>query len=176
MAVTYDSIATTTLGSAASTITISSIPASYTDLKAYLVYKSSGNASTNNIPVLRLNGDSSANYNAYYISSGAASATGGTNTGKSGFWAGAGSYTANSTNWFFIEFNIMDYASTTRLKLIDANVSGAQTGGANQESTVVTGSITNLTAAVNSISISDAIFGNNYAAGTTLSLFGILRA
>lgn len=175
MAVTFDSIASVTLGSSASSISISSIPGSYTDLKAYFVFKSTGNASTNNIPVLRLNGVSTANYNTTYMSSGAASRTGGTNNDKNGLWTGAGSYTANSTNWFFAEYNIMDYASA-RLKLIDARFSGAQTGGANQESTVLNGLNKTLTAAVTSISISDAIFGNNYAAGTTLSLFGIARA
>jgi hypothetical protein len=175
MAVTFDSIASVTLGTAASSISISSIPSSYTDLKAYFVFRSSGNASTNNIPVLRLNSVSTSNYNATYMSSGATTRNGGTNNDKDGLWVGGGAYTANSTNWFFAELNIMDYAST-RFKLIDARFSGAQTGGANQEATILNGLNKTLTSAVNTISISDAIFGNTYAAGTTLSLFGILRA
>lgn len=176
MAVTFDSIATTTLGSAASSLVISSIPGTYTDLKAYFVWKSAGNAGTNNIPTLRLNGNTTANYNAYYISSGATTRTGGTLPTKTSYWTTGGSATANSTNWFFVEFEIMDYASATNLKTIDSRLGMAQTGGANQESTVTGGNLTTLTAAVTSITVSDPIFGNNFAAGTTLSLFGIARA
>jgi hypothetical protein len=58
MPATYEPIATTTLGSATSTITFSSIPATYTDLR--LVFVFSGNASVN--PRFRFNGDTGSNY------------------------------------------------------------------------------------------------------------------
>jgi hypothetical protein len=176
MAVTYDSIATRTLTTASTTLSITSIPSSYTDLKAFFVWKSAGNASTNNIPVLTFNNNSTANYNSYYMSSGATSPTGGTLTGKNGYWTTGGSATANSTNWFCVEFDIMDYATSARLKLINSRLGMAQTGGANQEATVTTGQISNLLATITEIRIEDPIFGNNYAAGSTLSLFGIARA
>jgi hypothetical protein len=56
MPATYDSIATTTLGSSATTYTFSSIPQTYTDLT--LIFAGSA---TNNIN-LRFNGDTGSNY------------------------------------------------------------------------------------------------------------------
>jgi hypothetical protein len=55
---TYEPIATTTLGTAAATITFSSIPSTYTDLR--LVFVFSGNAAVN--PRFRFNGDTGTNY------------------------------------------------------------------------------------------------------------------
>lgn len=59
MAVTYEPIATTTLGSAAASIVFSSIPSTYTDLRIVLLgtYASVG---TN--PAMRFNGDTASNY------------------------------------------------------------------------------------------------------------------
>lgn len=174
MAVTYDSIATNTLGSAASSVSITSIPNSYTDLKAVFVYRSSGNAGTNNIPVLSINGVTTG-WSIVYNTGGATAPNGGSLTGKSGLWTTGGAYTANSTNWFFVEFNIMDYAST-RMKTVDSRLCCAQTGGANQEVTIAAGYAPTSTSAITTITVSDPIFGNNYAANSTLSLFGIARA
>jgi hypothetical protein len=58
MTATYDSIATTTLGSAASTITFSSIPATYTDLHIVLV----ATTTVADAIYIRYNGDTGANY------------------------------------------------------------------------------------------------------------------
>jgi hypothetical protein len=58
MPATYEPIATTTLGSAAASITFSSIPATYTDLR--LVFVFSGNAAVN--PRFRFNSDTASNY------------------------------------------------------------------------------------------------------------------
>ena len=58
MTATYDSIATTTLSSAALTITFSSIPNTYTDLKLTLV----GHGSSLSTVKMRFNNDSNTNY------------------------------------------------------------------------------------------------------------------
>ena len=58
MPITYEPIATTTLGSAASAITFSSIPATYTDLRLVMVATASTGTSEN----LRFNSDSGTNY------------------------------------------------------------------------------------------------------------------
>ena len=60
MATTYEPIATTTLGSAAATITFSSIPATYTDLRLVLVANSTG-ASDYDLR-LNFNSDTASNY------------------------------------------------------------------------------------------------------------------
>mgnify|MGYP006271134105 CR=1 FL=1 len=58
MATTYDPIATTTLGSAASSITFSSIPSTYTDLRLVLI---GGTSSTADVK-LQFNLDTATNY------------------------------------------------------------------------------------------------------------------
>ena len=63
MASTYEPIATTTLGSAASSITFSSIPATYTDLRLVLVHTPS--ASTGNAQ-MQFNSDTATNYSYTY--------------------------------------------------------------------------------------------------------------
>lgn len=57
MALTYEPIATTTVGSAVNTVTISSIPATYDDLRIIVV----GNSTVANT-YMRFNGDSTTNY------------------------------------------------------------------------------------------------------------------
>lgn len=58
MPATYEPIATTTLGSTSTTITFSSIPTTYTDLRLVFV----GKASTNDDLKLTFNGSSATNY------------------------------------------------------------------------------------------------------------------
>lgn len=58
MAITYESIATTTLSSAQSSVTFSSISGSYTDLLVVANVKSDGNCGV----ILRFNSDSGSNY------------------------------------------------------------------------------------------------------------------
>jgi len=58
MAITYEPIASTTLGSAASTITFNSIAASWTDIKLILI----GTSSTGGAVIFRFNNDSGSNY------------------------------------------------------------------------------------------------------------------
>ncbi len=63
MPATYEPIATTTLGSAASNITFSSIPNTYTDLKIVLV--AAGSASEQ--VYVQFNGDTGTNYSQTYL-------------------------------------------------------------------------------------------------------------
>jgi hypothetical protein len=70
MAPTYEPIATTTLGTAAASITFSSIPATYTDLRLVVVAKAVS-ASTLDV---RFNNDSGTNYSKTEISGDGSSA------------------------------------------------------------------------------------------------------
>jgi hypothetical protein len=72
MATTYEKIATTTLGSAASSITFSSIAATYTDLRLVIVPTVSSAAQALRI---RLNGDTATNYSETYLASDGAGAS-----------------------------------------------------------------------------------------------------
>jgi hypothetical protein len=61
MAITYEPIATTTLGSAAATVTFSSISGAYTDL---IVVANLAQSAGSNSLRFRLNGDTGSNYSA----------------------------------------------------------------------------------------------------------------
>jgi hypothetical protein len=174
MAITYDSIQTTTLGTAASPITLSSIPASYTDLKLVFKWKSNGAGGTNCIPTLRANNDTAANYNVTYMNAGANSRSGGNLSAKSRWWSTAGSATAGSTYWYSLEVDFMDYASTTRPKNVYIRLNMASPSG-NIESAYGYG-IWSGVAAINRIDIDDNIFGNSWVAGSWVALYGITRA
>ena len=63
MAATYEPIATTTLGSAASSITFNSIPATYTDLRVVLVGTTTATANC----WLTFNSDGATNYSDTFL-------------------------------------------------------------------------------------------------------------
>ena len=66
MATTYQAIASQVLASTAASVTFSSIPGTYTDLK--LVFSMRSNASNFfDYPYLAFNGDSSTNYSSLYL-------------------------------------------------------------------------------------------------------------
>lgn len=158
---TYSQISTTTLGSATSSVTLSSIPQTYTNL--VLIVGSLTLSSNGNGLVVRYNGDTATNYS--YTDLGG--------TGSSAFsrrvsnataaqigWGQVGSQGAIST----IIVNFPQYSNTTTFKTSIArwNDSSAEVG-----STVA---LWRNTAAINSITV---ISGANLAVGTTLTLYGI---
>lgn len=110
MALTYEPIATTTLGSAASSITFSSIPSTYTDLR--IVFWSS-TGSTDNTVGFRFNSDTGSNYS---------------NTTLAGNGSSASSFRNTSTTWMqeimgggltdgmMATADILNYANTTTNK------------------------------------------------------------
>ena len=99
MPATFEPIATTTLGSAASSITFSSIPSMYTDLRIiYCPLSSAGN-----YPVMQFNNDTASNYSY-------------TNLRGNGSTVGSGS-TSSATRIFI---NVLDEVRTTpQLNIID---------------------------------------------------------
>ena len=108
MTATYDCIATTTLGSAAASVTFSSISGSYTDLVIVMSYSRSvsGNG------LLRFNSDTGSNYSNTYLLGDGSSASSGRGSNQTN---GIISYdSANLQETCLI--NIMNYANTTTNK------------------------------------------------------------
>jgi hypothetical protein len=161
---TFEPIATTTLGAAAATIDFTSIPATYTDLRLVIVCT----ANTGSIaPKIRMNSLSTNIYSGTtLLGNGSAASSGGyTNDDK---W-GVSTLVASTPT--LIEVDIFSYAGST-FKTNLTKVSKDENG-----SGVVLPSV-NLcrsTAAITSLTILESI-GNNYAAGTTATLYGILKA
>lgn len=171
MPATYEPIATTTLGSAASSITFSSIPGTYTDLRLVVVgVNSSGSAAYFGI---RVNGDTATNYSYTNLR--------GDGSAASSQRATSRSYIYSSFNGFqnslpgLCEVDIFSYAGSTNKTFLctgneDQNGSGTLTK--------VVGLWRN-TGAITSVEVSTLpsdLGGANYTAGTTATLYGILKA
>lgn len=163
MPATYEPISTTTLGTAAASITFSSIPATYTDLRLTLV-NPLGAASY--YLYFRLNSDSAANYSRTILYGTGGSALSSTSTADN--FALLGYLT--TTQPTFQTLDIFSYAgSTNKTWLItssqDANGSGevrAQVG------------LWRSTSAITTLAISRQT--GNLDIGTTATLYGIKAA
>jgi hypothetical protein len=150
---TYFPLANITLGSSASSVTFSSIPASYRDL---IIVHNGALTNTDNI-VWRANGDTGANYSivqALSVSSGTSSNSG---VGRTSGLAGS-SYTQQSVNitqW-------LDYSATDKQKtsLGRANSTSGEVG--------MSSSRWANTAAITSLTLLGA-----FASGNTFALYGI---
>ena len=166
MPATYEPIATTTLGSAASSITFSSISGSYTDLRCVLVFTGNGgNASAS----LRVNGDSGSNYSLSRLTGDGASASSSRDTSQTNILLTGNPY-ATSTIPQLTEIDIFSYAGSTN-KTFLVKASADRNGAGYVEYAVA---LWRNTSAITSIVISSAV--NNFATGTTATLYGILKA
>jgi hypothetical protein len=166
MPTTYDSIATTTLTSSQSTITFSSIPQTYSDLRVVMVstYSTAGNDS-----YYRFNSDGGSNYATTCLNG-----EGGTvETLRSNstfiYWSLWQSYTS-STLPMLLTADIFGYTGSTFKHALNTSSSSFGTNG-NVSTTV---GVWRNTAAVTSITMLQG--GGDFVAGTTATLYGILRA
>jgi hypothetical protein len=159
---TYEKISTTTLGASTSSVTLSSIPATYTDLVLIVNGKM---VSGENSLGIRFNGDSGSNYSANVIYGDGTSAQAlRFNNGNEIYSARMGSPT-NSTSIFYI-FN---YSNTTTNKSIMSR------GGSNGI-IMVTAGMWQSTAAINSIFVRGFGAFSDFASGCTFTLYGIKAA
>lgn len=158
MPVTYDKIATNTLGSAAASVTFSSIPATYTDL----VLVVAGTATSNNTAYMQFNGDTATNYSATQIYGTGSVAASNRLTSSSFMWLGE--FYTNSN----LIVQIPNYANTTTYK---NQLCRTSTPSAYVQAIIglwrSTAAITSITATMTS---------TTYASGTSFTLYGIKAA
>jgi hypothetical protein len=167
MPLTYEPIASTTLSSNAAGITISSIPATYTDLRIVMSLKY---ATSSSATLIRFNGDTASNYSYTYVytdGSTRGSSTSGNETRilvdhNSGF---------GTTQFVTYEMDIFSYTSSANKMLIDKMSSDNNSSGAVSRSSRCWRN----SAAINSINLFRAD-GGNYATGTSMTIWGILKA
>lgn len=161
MAATYLPIATTTLGSSASSYTFSSIPSTYTDL----VIVTSGTGSANASFKLQFNSDTGSNYSVTYLyGDGGGSATSGraSNQTEIGAMGRIGTSQANSL------IHIMNYSNTSTYK----NVIGR--GNLSTQLTIMSVGTWRSTLAINSIKLTPE--SGTIDAGAILTIYGIKAA
>lgn len=160
MPATYEPIATTTLTSAQSSVTFSSISGSYTDLVLIVA----GTVNTNSYFTLRLNGDTNTNYSNTEMDGNGTSASSNRNTSNNYMYNG--SVFTTQTN---IITQIQNYSNSTTYKTILTR--------SNNAGSIVKASVGlwRSTSAITSLEIGTG-GANTYSSGSTFTLYGIKAA
>ena len=158
---TYVSLATITLASATTSLSFSSIPATYRDL--VLVYNGSKADTVYGHLLVRANADSALNYPRVVMGS-QGSAYSNSSTALAGMQIGD----MNGQRQIMSILQIMDYSATDKHKTFLVRESEAA-----EEVVAIAGRWTN-TAAITSLTILWSQSADNMSIGSTISLYGIL--
>lgn len=163
MTSTEVAIASQTLGSATATITFSSIPSTYTDIRVVVNGTPTGNTQFR----LRFNNDSGANYSGTEVRANGASAGSDRYNSDTGIYSNWAAF-ATSAQPVLTTFNVFSYASSAKKTTLstfnqDTNGSGTIEYGVG---------LWNSTSAITTIDLSAA--GNSFNTGTIVTLYGIL--
>ena len=167
---TYTPLATTTLASAASSYTFSSIPATYTDL--VIVANYAGFSATGATTLIQLNGDATTTrYSSTNVEGDGTSATSGrynNATAQAGMLLGGGNL-GYGTGQAIEVFHIMNYSNATTYKTVLSRFS--------QPATMVQANVGlyTQTTAISSVTIL-TYGGKTFSIGSTFSLYGISAA
>jgi hypothetical protein len=166
MATTYEKIATTTLSSGAVTVTFSSIPATYTDLRIVAVPTA---ASAINL-AYRFNGDTATNYSATFLYGLGSSAGSGRISSYNALYATfAGNVVSTPTMWAIDIFSYGGSTNKTALFSMDADLNGSGAVGRNV-------GLWRSTAAITSVSVYTYSGVDQFTTGSTFTLYGIKAA
>ena len=164
----YELIQTTILGSSQASITFSNLgdyASTYKHLQIRSVGRTDRAGAADDPAVLRLNGDTGANYNFHLLLGNGSSVYSGTDA-YAFVYAGS---TATANSFGTIIFDLLDAYSTTKNKTV-RKAGGIATSGANFIS--LSSMLWRNTAAVTSFTIV-SITGSNLVAGSRFSLYGI---
>lgn len=162
MPATYEPIATTTLGSAASTVTLSSIPSTYTDL--VLVFGGKNGSGVNYEINTQLNSDTGSNYSYTNLRGNGTSAVSFRESSITSFRL---FYTENTMGNAIVSFN--NYSNTTTYKTYLS-----RSNSPSYSTDAVVG-LWRSTSAISSISMTVAGSGQ-FQIGSTFTLYGIKAA
>lgn len=161
---TFTPISTQTLGSAAASVTFSSIPSTYTDLVLVVVSKWTG--SGNSSYGMRFNADGGTNYSRTYI----LGSGGGGSSARASNQTSTFNGQVNATEWSSSVFHIMNYSNSTTFKNVLSRTD--QTG--NYVTAMV--ALWRSTNAITSIDLGYFDASGNWASGSTFNLYGIKAA
>jgi hypothetical protein len=168
MPATYEPIATTTLGAAASNITLSSIPGTYTDLRIIVRAMNDPAGGSNDNLVMQFNNDTSGLYSRIWLQGSGTAASSSTGSPGAGNYCTFSIVNLQQTQWSSFTIDVFRYAGSTFKTVLNT---------ANQDfnGTGAVASIVNLyrsTTAVTSLKLF-CNGGANFAVGTTATLYGI---
>ena len=160
----YDSIATTTLTTTASTITFSSIPATYTHLQVRAFVRDAYGP-------FRFNSDTGANYTRHYLTADGASVVAGSGTSQTNIDLITATSTASTFGVNIVD--ILDYTNTNKYKTVRVLRGEDMNGSGN----VMLGSGLWLnTSAITSITFNATGLGGSFAQYSSFALYGIKGA
>jgi hypothetical protein len=166
MPITYEPIATTTLGTAAASVTFSSISATYTDL--VLIANMAQTSGTDDFSI-RFNGDTGNNYSRTVLHGSGSAAGSNRNSSAAQISISYYGYPPSAASTFGAEIiHILNYSNTTTYKTVLARANSASTG------TDATVGLWRNTAAINEVII--RMNAGTIATGSTITLFGIKAA
>lgn len=166
---TYTPISTTTLGSDTATVTFSSIPGTYTDIRIVVSSRCTGAQNSSGIDSLAYyNADQGSNYSNTQIYGNGSTAASNRSLNITYSYVGV---TSNSSNneWPMYTFDIMNYANTTTYKTTLARVN------AGTQATFARVTLWRSTAAITSITLYNEL-SLSFKAGSTFTLYGIAAA
>ena len=165
---TYTPIATTTLGSAAASVTFSSISGAYTDL--VLVFSGKLSTAAESI-FIRFNSDNGSNYSDTWLYGNGTTASSArrssTTSIETVYFTGY-----DSTNENNLIFNILNYSNSTTYKTALFRQNNVGSGGA--PATVGAVGLWRSTSAISAIELRAS--AGNLSAGSTFTLYGIAAA
>ena len=166
MPVTYEPIATTTLSTAASSITFSSIPATYTDLKVVFI----GTVTEpGEVLYYRFNSDSGSNYSVTQLWTSGSTINSRRLDSATQLSTSYG-YSLQGTNPQMIYFDVFSYAGSTNKTTLGSHA-GDNNGAGGFDSTV---GLWRNTSAITSIFLFCSYL--TFKTGTTATLYGIKNA
>ena len=161
---TYTPIATTTLSSAAASVTFSSIPQGYTDLVLITSTASDISSDTNHI-LCQFNPDSSSNYSSTFLYGTGSSAASGRASNASGCFIGR----HNPTEYGTGITHIQNYSNTTTYKSVLSR------GGVASSLLIAYVNTWRNTSAITSMTLTP-VSASTFDAGSTFTLYGITAA
>ena len=168
---TYTAIATQTLGSAAASVTFSSIPATYTDL-VLIVSNLATTSASQNIKLRVGNGslDTGTNYSCTVLAGNGTSASSARQSSVASMIIGAFQFGTDSsqTTPFQVIAHIMNYSNTTTYKSVLSRDASSNQG------TELFAGLWRSTSAIDTVSL--LVTTSTLLAGTVATLYGILAA
>lgn len=166
MAVTYDKIATTTLGSAAATVTFSTISGAYTDL--VLISAPLRDSTSGGYITMQFNSDTGSNYSNTAMYGSGTQALSSRTTSQTFCYLNWSNAALSTTEPNAIVTQFQNYSNTTTNKTYLSRANSASVGV-----DAIVG-LWRSTSAITTIAISRTT--GSFASGSTFTLYGILKA
>jgi hypothetical protein len=172
MPATYEPIATQTVSTPTATITFSSIPATYTDLRVVMCLADDDSEAGTGAPTFTFNGDTATNYSQTVLRGDGASASSQQQTSQTKIYALYWNNSPTSTTMFpMMTLDIFSYAGSTN-KSVLITASDDRNGTGSVERTV---GLYRSTSAITQLSISND--GNKkFETGSIVTIYGIKAA